>query len=161
MLPLIYYTFRVHVPPTRATESLQRRFVEDPSLRQHCQALSIRIQDHRPQKNSSEFFPAIQVASWLKNVRCLSIHGGFDGEQNVLTWLSIRTFARFLRRLTHLSICRCSWGLHLTPMMELIQFPSLKRLRVDGISETKHKAVVLKPEVRSFKMFTYPLGSTG
>ena len=152
VLPFLYHTIRFNypqgtVPPTRAVRSLHRRLQKNPSLRQHCLVLWVNIDDIGSKAEVEEFFIANDLVTWLTKVRCLKIHGGFEGKRNAHTWALIRNVTQHMRELEHLSISRQGWGLYLSPIIEHLEIPSLRKLNVHGVSETKGGAVVLERKV--------------
>jgi hypothetical protein len=152
VLPLLYRTIRFGhshriVPPAKAVKSLHRTLQKNPSLSQHCRALSISINDLAPHFEGEDFSIALDFVSWMKKVRCLKVHGGFDKPYNEHTWALIRKIVQDMREIEHLCISREGWGLYLGPIMEQVDIPRLKKLHVHGISEMKDKAVVLEPKV--------------
>lgn len=152
ILPLLYRSVRFDypqqiVPPTTAVNRLYRSFQNNPSFRQYCQALSIHVNDIRATSTVEDFFIANVFVSWLTKVRCLQIYGGFDKPHNEQTWLLIRNVVQHMREIEHLYITRECWGLHLGPIMEHVDLPLLRKLKIHGVSERKDGAVVLEPKV--------------
>ena len=152
--PLLSYKLRIDIPSKNGTERLYRKLQQYPSAQQHCRALTLAI-DERSSIEKKDYLHAIGMSSRLKNVRCLHIYGGFEGKQSKLTWAAISRLAEHMPKITHVSIGRHAWGLYLQPILDHVQFPSLRRLQVHGISETKTRVVQLKPEVRTFKNYVY------
>ena len=152
VLPLLYHTIRFDyphqiVPPTTAVRRLYRGLQENPSLRQYCKAFSIHVSDIRSTSTVEDFFFANVFVSWLTKVRCLQIYGGFDKPHNEQTWLLIRNIVQQMREIEHLFIARECWGLHLGPIMEQIDLPSLRKLEIHGISERKDGPAILESKV--------------
>jgi hypothetical protein len=111
--------------------------------------MKLYIDDLAFRVNVEDFSIANDIVSWLTTVRCLNVHGGFEGKRNELTWALMGNAVQRLPELEHLCISREGWGLYLGPILEHLDIPSLRALSVSGISETPNGAMVLEPKVGS------------
>ena len=97
---------------------------------------------------------ASDFARCLTRIRYLSIHGGFENNQNrthrASTWALIRRFVRYCSDIEHLRLSREGWGLYLADVFKWLDCPNLKTLSLRGISLSKHGRVELELEVRIF-----------
>jgi hypothetical protein len=113
-----------------------------------------------PPQDANSYSVAEDLADWLTNTRKLVIHGGFEdgrtfGDEsegdtppgNERTWSLIRRMATNFTNLEHLELSRECYGLYLPDVFKWVKFPRLKTLILHGISEAKHEAVELNPEV--------------
>lgn len=116
---------------------------------------------------------AQDLARWLINTRKLSIHGGFDDNPRKElidgrfvdvprlegdkigknTWNLIGLMSANFENLEHVDISREGFGLYLPAIFERLACPRLKTLQLHGISESKHQAVQLEPEVLSINPY--------
>jgi hypothetical protein len=148
--PLLYHTINFSfgnqfVPPSKRVQQLHRRLETNPSLRRHCRALALTVADitSKP-KTKDDFDIANDLASWLSEVRDLSIHGGFQRGQDM--WDLIRNVVEHMLMLENLAISREDWGLHLDAIVQNLNFPFLRKLHVYGVSAVGRK-VIIGPEV--------------
>jgi hypothetical protein len=94
---------------------------------------------------------------WLTRMKYLSILGGLKADcladkkgkmGNRRTWSLLRRIAAKFEDLEGLDLCEENFGLHLAPILKWINFPRLKKLALNGISEWKHGPMELEPAVR-------------
>jgi hypothetical protein len=88
----------------------------------------------------------------------MSIHCGFEvdrsadhgGEtENRCTWGLLRHMVAKIEDSEELDLRKEDCGLHLPPLLKWINFPKLKTLALNGISEWKQGPIELEPEVHS------------
>jgi hypothetical protein len=151
-LPFLYRTIRSNLSRrlenNKAARCLHRILFKSPSLRKHCRVLSISIDDFMPWESADDFSVANDIVCWLTSVRCLMIYGGFMGSSKEGTWELIESAPRHMREIQHLYMSRHGDSLPLVPVLGCINIPSLKRLDVHGISQSRDMTVLLDPEVR-------------
>jgi len=142
--PLLYRNIRFRwpiamAPPSRPVVKLHRTLSCNPALRQHVRLLAIHVPDIPSITKEDKYDILKDLATWLTRVRCLYIHGGFEGDfHKEHTWRLIRTFSQNMKEMAHIALSRESWGLYLDHIMaNLSLFPKLKRLSLHGISEWK------------------------
>ena len=107
------------------------------------------IPDYNEKKGPGSYLVAMDFADWLTRTRCLSIHGGFDGngkKDNIHTWALIRLIVARYEDIEHVQLAR-EGCLHLVHILQWLNFPKLKKLDIHGISEWKHGNVELELEV--------------
>jgi hypothetical protein len=149
--PILYRTIDLGsvniLRPNKAVKSLHRTLHQNPSLSQYCRAISIHASDITDARDFSIVFDFV---SWLTQVRCFEIHGGFDPRytktHTTQTWDLIRKMVQCMREIEHLAISREAWGLVLGPILKHVDLPRLKNLRIHGISHQEEN-VVLEPKV--------------
>ena len=150
-LPLLYRTLRCRktsraLPPDRTATLLHRMLETHPSLRRCCRILSVTIDDLHAAGGPEDFRVLEDLAWWLTQTRCLSVHGGFE-RHTAYTWKFVRDAVSQWRALEHLSLSRQCWGLYLDPILEHLDAPSLKTLDLHGISAAKYGYALLHPKV--------------
>ncbi|KAF2794133.1 hypothetical protein K505DRAFT_324955 [Melanomma pulvis-pyrius CBS 109.77] len=126
-------------PPSRVVIKLWRTLSQNASLRQNVRFLSMHIPDV-PETHNPEKYDVLKCfASWLTRVRCLHIHGGFDGSfHHEHTWNLIDRFSKNMKEIKHISLGREGWGLHLEHIIpHLARFSNLRKLDVHGITSFK------------------------
>lgn len=136
-LPLLYRTIRFDkphlvVPPTNAVKSLNRSLQQNSSLRRHCRVLVITINDCEPWTIKQDFSIAKNLISWLNEVRCLKLVGGFGCRRMNNTRAFCRIVCQYLSRVEHLFVSRNGWDIYFAPIVEQLNVPSLRLLQVSG-----------------------------
>ena len=89
-----------------------------------------------------------KVLARLTGLRWLKIHSSFEDRQNAFIWSFIQESVSPVRRLTHVSLSSECWGLYLKHVFEYLDVPSPKELDLDGVSEAKDGAFILRDKVR-------------
>lgn len=142
--PLLYRKIKFEwpvsmAPPSAPVTKLHRSMMRNVSLRKHVRFLSMHIPDIPAIERPEKYMILNDFSTWLTSVRCLSIHGGFEGKfHKEHTWRLITSFATNMKRVKHISFSREGWGLYLAQIVpHLSHFPKLEKLDIHGISEWK------------------------
>ncbi|CAI6092848.1 unnamed protein product [Clonostachys chloroleuca] len=141
-VPFNYHSIRFEwptfvAPPSHRVRLLRDTLINNPSLGHYCQDFWFYISDFTTNVSPADFDVLIDLIGLLPDVKVLGIHGGFSLEQGEYTWESIRNCVQLMRRLEYLVLSREALaGLTLGPIMKELQIPSLRKLRVDGISQS-------------------------
>ena len=165
--PLAYHTFRmeipwrvtpkkstfrgVQLPPKGTAERFYRKFLADRSIRRHCRALFISIDCGRARKLLSDMIKVVWVCHWMTNVRCLTISSARSQMDAGLGRIFVAMLKDCMKRIKHVDWIGL-WkggGRNLKSVVTGLQFPMLRKLRLDGWREERglHNRLVLEPKV--------------
>jgi hypothetical protein len=131
------------VPPSVRAVKLHKYLKAKPELRKHCRALWMYIDDVHNVANS-DFCIAKDFARWMKQVKCLRIHGACYAN-NANIWDLVRSLGKSMEGLEHLVLARESWGLTTAQVLQNVQFPRLKTLELNGPTRRKDSGAILSP----------------
>ena len=142
LLPLLHYEINISAWPGIESGKHFRRLRRDPWARSLFRVLSVQaFDDYNEDPITAEAFGlATEVVSQLTELRCLKIHGKFVTNRdncstwyNTFTWTFVRESLLHLRMITHLSLLARYSVIHVKDVLELDEFPSLRKLSLFGI----------------------------
>ncbi|KAJ5918207.1 hypothetical protein N7454_010582 [Penicillium verhagenii] len=141
-----YHTLHMAFPrrmiyPVCSTRKLVQSLQANPSLGRFCQNLSLYISDVCPRrcKTDSECLDAIIPE--LKNVKYLTVHGGFEPGSKSHTWDIIQRCSRYMPRLEQVLLAREAFtGPGFADVLQNLQIPMLQELYIHGSSEANNDA---------------------
>lgn len=137
-----YHTLHMAFPrrmiyPVCRTRKLVKTLEANPSLGRFCQSLSLYISDVCPRrvKTDSECLDAIIPE--LKNVKYLTVHGGFEPGSKSHTWDIIQRCSKHMPRLEQVLLAREAFtGPGFADILQNLQIPMLQELYIHGSSES-------------------------
>jgi F-box-like len=133
--PLLYRhislgTFVGFVPPKLPAKRFYRTMKSNPSLRLLCERLDIHVDAIRPNPKADDFLLANETLPWLRNVRTLHLHGGFDRADS---WPMLLNAICHMPLIEDLSLSRETFvGPSLIRIGSELELPRLRRLSLSG-----------------------------
>jgi hypothetical protein len=133
--PLLYKhillgTFVGFVPPKLPAKRFYRTMKSNPSLRLLCERLHIHVDTIRPNLKADDFMLANEILPWLRSVRILHLHGGFDHADS---WPMLLNAICHMPLIEDLSLSRETFvGPSLIRVSSELELPCLRRLSLSG-----------------------------
>jgi hypothetical protein len=136
---IIYHTVRFETwcgiaPPCYTARCFYRTITDNHSLRPLCKELMVSIYLSKP-SSVYDYELAHDLSSKLPNIRCFSLQGGFSAGNARHTWTLIQQAVKHMPLIEHVSLSRMDFrGLTIPAIIENLNLPKLKSLRVTGIN---------------------------
>lgn len=133
--PLLYKhislgNFVGFVPPKLPAKRFYRTIKSNPSLQLLCERLDIHVDTIRPDLKADDFLLANAILPWLRNVRILHLHGGFDHADS---WPMLFNAICHMPLIEDLSLSRETFvGPSLIRISSELELRRLRRLSLSG-----------------------------
>jgi hypothetical protein len=136
------------VPPAIKVMRLHRTLQCNLTLRQHCRILRLDFSDMSvdPNPSADNFIIVNDIVSWLSEVRCITIHGGFKA-YNKEIWSLITNISSSMGSIKHISLSRSACSLLLPDVARNVDMPSLESLLLWGLSASGRGGSIMHPDV--------------
>ncbi|KAJ5549043.1 hypothetical protein N7513_006277 [Penicillium frequentans] len=141
-----YHTLHMAFPrrmiyPVCKTRKLIKTLEANPSLGRFCQSLSLHISDVCPTRVKTDSECLDEIIPELKNVKYLTVHGGFEPGSKSHTWDIIQRCSKHMPRLEQVLLAREAFtGPGFTDILQNLQIPMLQELYIHGSSESNTDA---------------------
>ncbi|KAJ5623139.1 hypothetical protein N7490_011744 [Penicillium lividum] len=149
-----YHTLRMEFPrrmiyPVCSTRKLVQSLQANPSLGRFCQNLSLSISDICPRRCKTDSECLQEILPELKNVKYITVHGGFEPGSKSHTWDIIQRCSQHMPRLEQVLLSREAFtGPGYADILQNLQIPMLQELHIHGSSESNNGSLdveVAKP----------------
>ncbi|OJJ99132.1 hypothetical protein ASPACDRAFT_43793 [Aspergillus aculeatus ATCC 16872] len=132
VLPLLYRDVLVRVAAGRALETLFAVLQKRPLYRENVRELVIQMDDYID-IHRRNFYITCDIITCVTNVRALTFCGGWERYPDQ-TWGLVHRASRSMPALESLSLSRMGTGLTVRDILDTLQMPSLRQLKLDGIA---------------------------
>ncbi|KAF2264380.1 hypothetical protein CC78DRAFT_234053 [Lojkania enalia] len=140
-VPYIYHTINLGsypvAPPSPTLKALLRTLREMPFLGEFCRVLLVHIPDagvRPPPQADGDFDLAHELLTYLPEVGCFHLWGGFSKPNDHRTWTLIRHVLHSSLRLEHLFLRKFAEDISLNDIITDVRSTSLKTLSIKGVS---------------------------
>jgi hypothetical protein len=122
--------------PVCKTRKLIKTLEANPSLGRFCQSLSLYMSDVCPTRVKTDSECLDMIIPELKNVKYLTVHGGFEPGSKNHTWDIIKRCSKHMPRLEQVLLAREAFtGPGFADILQNLQIPMLQELYIHGSSE--------------------------
>jgi hypothetical protein len=127
------------VPPCLPARKFHRTIQENPRLRPYVKAVNLYIRDLHQIQSLGEYDIANDFMTWFPNVTSFELQAGFANGKRKYTWPMIAKGMEHMPLIREISLHREDFdGLLICDVVENLNIPSLRKLKIGGLSGYSH-----------------------